>query len=206
LANGKGKKGGGAVGEVAGGLFVKQAKELFRVGKSKKIIGLDAEKVDAKTRQKWRDKRQSQKAQPDTKVSSRKIDPEDPNLPPEEKELVDAVREAVRQDEYSGGKNYAAIRFIDTDGQERILVTRSDGVHSERMGGNYLLDRIGPENVKMVYTERSPCNFSSSYCDEWMKLHIPDAEVRHGFNYGIEGTSKAEANKQVRAHRGWQLS
>lgn len=200
------KPGGGvgsAGGKAAGGIFAKHAGELFRVkGKGDNVIRLDPEKIGKETREKWRDQRRSRVPDPDTKVNSRKVDLADrDNMSPQDRELVDAVESARRELGDEGGRNYAAIRYLDTDGQERILVTRSDGVHSERMGGNYLLDRMGAENIRAVYTERSPCNINPSYCDEWMKAHIPNADVSHAVNYGIEGNTRAEGNREHRGYR-----
>lgn len=102
-------------------------------------------------------KRPSKKATPETKASSRKLDLSDrDDLSPKDREMVDAVENLRREVGDDRGNDYASIRYIDGDGAERILVTRSDSVHSEGMGGNYLLDRLGPDKIKAVYTERSP--------------------------------------------------
>jgi hypothetical protein len=122
-----------------------------------RIIGLDPTKISKETRDGWRKKRPSKKATPETKASSRKLDLSDrDDLSPKDREMVDAVENLRREVGDDKGNDYASIRYIDGDGAERILVTRSDSVHSEGMGGNYLLDRLGPDKIKAVYTERSP--------------------------------------------------
>ncbi|GLW65249.1 hypothetical protein Arub01_34930 [Actinomadura rubrobrunea] len=205
---GKPNKGGGttkAAGKAASGIFAKCADKLFRVpGTKRDVYRLDPKKIDSKTRDEWRKKRPSNKPGPNDKVTSRKVDPYDKNLDPKDRELIDAVKEARRQANADGGDNFAAIRFVDKDGQERILVASSDGVHSERMGANLLLDNgIDVKDIKQIYTERSPCDINPSYCDQWIKRHLPGVDVLHSFDYGINGTSRSQANSE---HRKWVRS
>ncbi|KAB2347840.1 nucleic acid/nucleotide deaminase domain-containing protein [Actinomadura rudentiformis] len=204
MGKGGGKGGTGKVAGEVGGIFGKAGSKLFRFKHSPdgKVLGLDPKNIDPKTRERWRNDRKSQKPGPGDKVTSRKLDPDDPNLDPKDREMMDAVEKSRQERGDSSGNNYAAIRYVDTDGKERILVTNSDGVHSERMGGNYLLDNgIDPNNIRGIYTERSPCDINSSYCDQWIKKHAPNADVSHRFDYGIDGTSKYQANSQHRKYR-----
>ncbi|MEV5824220.1 nucleic acid/nucleotide deaminase domain-containing protein [Spirillospora sp. NPDC052242] len=203
MTNKKNNGTNGAAGK-AGGIFGKSAGKMFRVTKYKdgRVNYLDPTKIDKPTRERWRTDRPSRVPPDGEPVNSRKLDPNDPNLKKEDREMMDAVEDARRQLGNDGGRNFAALRYIDSDGQERILVTRSDGVHSERMGANFLLDQgIDPKNIKAVYTERSPCDYSASYCDQWMKMHIPGADVSHRFDYGINGTTRSQANGFHRTYR-----
>lgn len=198
------KKGSPSVAGKAGGIFGKSAGKLFRVKKypNGRVNYLDPTKIDKPTRERWRNDRPSRTPPAGDTVNSRKLDPNDPNLDPKDREMMEAVEETRKQEGNDSGRNFAALRYIDTDGQERILVTRSDGVHSERMGANFLLDQgIDPKNIKAVYTERSPCDYSASYCDQWMKTHLPGADVSHRFDYGINGTTRSQANGQHRTYR-----
>ncbi|QFG22480.1 nucleic acid/nucleotide deaminase domain-containing protein [Actinomadura sp. WMMB 499] len=197
---GRGRARSRARNQAAQGIFGKSAGELFRVSGAKgNVIGLDPTKIGKKTRDGWAKKRPSRVPPEGDRVKSRKIDPDSPNLSRRDREMADAIKATRKHNGHDrGSNNYAAIRYIDSDGNRRILVTHSDGVHSERMGANYLLDQgIPKRNILDLATERSPCDKRSAYCDQWMKLHIPKTPSTHYTDYDINGTSRSAANRWV---------
>lgn len=121
----------------------------------------------------------------------------DPNNPGEQgvsstkikepSDLSSAVEEARRANKDYGGRNYAALKYRDEEGNEFILVGRSHNLrsHSERSIGKPLLG--GKEvNVKELYTERAPCQANEN-CERWLGRYFakqnPDLKVTHGVDY-----------------------
>ncbi|PRH79293.1 hypothetical protein C6N75_10205 [Streptomyces solincola] len=85
--------------------------------------------------------------------------------------------------DYKGG-NYAAANYIDSSGNEVILVGHSKGVHSERTIGYPVLRHGKQGGVQSLYTEREPCQQSGSWCDQWLGKHFgKDLEVTHSHSY-----------------------
>ncbi|MFF3172910.1 nucleic acid/nucleotide deaminase domain-containing protein [Streptomyces sp. NPDC057900] len=83
-----------------------------------------------------------------------------------------------------GGGNYAAGRYVDSSGKQMILVTNSEGPHSERTLGYPILKAGKQDNLKALYTEREPCQGAPSWCDKWTaKYFKPDLEVTHTAKY-----------------------
>ncbi|WP_019632922.1 nucleic acid/nucleotide deaminase domain-containing protein [Actinomadura atramentaria] len=187
-------------GQASRGVFPKMAGELFRIGKGKKVTGLDPSKLKKEIRDEWSGRRKG-KIKGRNSVNSKKIDPHDPNLNARDRELVDAIRDARKQlGNDKPGSNFAAIRYIDGNGEERILVTHNRGMHSERYGANYLLDDGVPNgNIKDVLSERSPCILSPC-CDGWLGEHTSGANVKHIVDYqiGDNAGKNHRANTQMR--------
>lgn len=83
-----------------------------------------------------------------------------------------------------GGGNYAAGRYADASGKEMILVTNSEGPHSERTLGYPILRAEKQDNLKELYTERQPCQGSPSWCDKWTaKYFDEELPVTHSQKY-----------------------
>jgi hypothetical protein len=104
---------------------------------------------------------------------------------------VEDVREAIKnkkgKSEY-GGRNYAALRHRDADGNEFILVGRSSGKrsHSERSIGHPIINSGMVGGVRELYSEREPCQADST-CDRWLERHFhrqnPNIDYSHGVTY-----------------------
>ncbi len=85
--------------------------------------------------------------------------------------------------DYKGG-NYAAANYVDKDGNEVILVGHSKGVHSERTIGYPVLKHGRQDGIQSLYTEREPCQESSSWCNQWLADNFgKDLEVTHSHSY-----------------------
>lgn len=128
-------------------------------------------------------------------VTARKVD-RDSN------DLARAVDDARRTDADTSGKNYAAFRYIDKDGNERIMVAQSDGRHSEKRAGMEILERGG--RLKEVYTERQPCDIPGAWCEEWIPRYFKNkVDVTYSYPYDndIPG-SKSKANSAVKRYAG----
>jgi hypothetical protein len=183
-----------AASEGADGIFGKAAKKLFRLpdvdGKKVDFIPPAKNVKDAAKKYKLPKKNKGNKDQPRPHVQSKKIDPGS-------SDLAKATQEARRREGDDGAKNYAAYRYIDKNGEERILVGRSEGTHSERSAGSFLLDEMKNGNVKSVtevYTERAPCAPPKGHCAQWLHANFqqvnPDFAVSHSWNYdGTDGTN-----------------
>jgi hypothetical protein len=87
------------------------------------------------------------------------------------------------KNDYKGG-NYAAANYVDGDGNEVILVGHSKGVHSERTIGYPVLKHGRQDGIQSLYTEREPCQESSSWCNQWLADNFgKDLEVTHSHSY-----------------------
>lgn len=85
--------------------------------------------------------------------------------------------------DWNGG-NYAAGRYVDESGKEMILVTNSEGPHSERTMGYPLLKAGKQDNLDSLYTEREPCQGAPSWCDKWTAKYFgEDLNVTHSTRY-----------------------
>jgi Xanthomonas XOO_2897-like deaminase len=186
----------------ARGIFGKAVKDLFRLSRKnvKKEVHYLRPTREAKARA-------ARYGLPKGRAGVRGPHVKSSKIPAGSSDLAKATEDARRINKYKGGKNYAAYRYIGKDGQERILVSSSDGTHSERMGGAWLKEQMEKGNVlgvSEVYTERSPCQPDTGYCDEWLYHHFardnPDFRVTHSHDYGINGTSKGQANTAVKNH------
>jgi Xanthomonas XOO_2897-like deaminase len=120
---------------------------------------------------------------------------------PQETELGQAAMAARIADGYTGGKNYAAFRCVDSHGNVFIVAGSSaPGTHSERVLGIPALE--GGFTVTDVYTERQPCNDPGSYCGTWLQNYFGDdfdngrvaPNVTYKYPYG-----DAKANAAARA-------
>lgn len=192
----------GLAAKGARGIFGKAVKDLFRLSKRnvKKEVHYLPPTKQARARAARYGLPKGRGGVRGPHVTSTKI-------PPGSSDLARATEDARRMDKYAGGKNYAAYRYIGKDGQERILVSSSEGTHSERVGGAFLKEQMEKGNitdVSEVYTERSPCQPDTGYCDEWLYHHFardnPGFKVTHSHDYGINGTTKGQANVAVRNH------
>ena len=102
-------------------------------------------------------------------------------------DLSKAVESARKAQDDFGGKNYAALKYHDDDGNEFILVGRSGDhrSHSERSIGKPLLGGR-EDNVEELYTERAPCQANEN-CQRWLGRYFakgnPDLKVTHGVDY-----------------------
>lgn len=110
-------------------------------------------------------------------------------------DLSNAVEEARKANGDYGGRNYAALKYRDEEGNEFVLVGRSHNLrsHSERSIGKPLLG--GKEtNLKELYTERAPCQANEN-CERWLGRYFakdnPDLQVSHGVDYD-SGVAKAD--------------
>ncbi|MFV2173378.1 nucleic acid/nucleotide deaminase domain-containing protein [Actinomadura sp. LOL_016] len=191
-------------GQRSGGVFGKAAGELFTIPQHKgKSNFLDPTKINRRTRQEWGRQRPGGGAD---KVPSRKVDPNDPHLPPKDRELLDAIAKARLNNKDDNPRvNYDAVRYIDRNGDERILVTRSQGMHSERMGINYLLDDGVPDHqIKDLITERAPCVKNPS-CERWLAVNTSSTSpptVGHIVDY--QGGTNLNNNRQATSDvKGW---
>ncbi|MGE7433653.1 nucleic acid/nucleotide deaminase domain-containing protein [Kitasatospora sp. NPDC001175] len=131
---------------------------------------------------------------PGEKVHSDKID--DPT------ELSRAVEEARRGESDYKGKNYAALRYKDKDG-EFIVVGRSGDLrsHSERSIGKPLLG--GKEqNVKELYTERAPCQKNAN-CERWLARHFEPHNSDLSVSHGVEYNNSIPQKDRDWAHRAY---
>lgn len=128
-------------------------------------------------------------------------------VPPGSSDLSRATQQARHRNQDTSAKNYAAYRYIDKDGNEGILVGRSQGTHSERSAGSLLLDEMQKGNIRKVtevYTERAPCSPNKGNCDEWLYAHFakndPNFKVSHSWNYdGTDGTN-AQVSGKIRTY------
>ncbi|MFI6514812.1 nucleic acid/nucleotide deaminase domain-containing protein [Spirillospora sp. NPDC050679] len=204
---GKGPKPGGgsggpkgAAGKAAGGIFGDVASDLFRLGKNgnKNIDFLNPSP-------KVRDKAKKYGLPPSG--GKRRPHIQSQKIPPGSTDLAEATQKARRHQNDTSAKNYAAYRYIDKNGQEHILVGRSQGTHSERSAGAALLDEIKKGNVrevKEVYTERAPCSPKKGNCDEWLQEHLrskyPKFKSSHSWNYdGTDGTN-AQVSAKIKKY------
>ncbi|MFF0159184.1 nucleic acid/nucleotide deaminase domain-containing protein [Streptomyces sp. NPDC005263] len=112
------------------------------------------------------------------KVKSRRLSPDETN------DLAYATQLArYSKKDYKGG-NYAAAHYVDSNGESFVLVGHSKGVHSERTIGYPVLRDGDPDGVGPLYTEREPCQESSSWCDQWLAEHFgADKDVTHSVSY-----------------------
>ncbi|WP_405795647.1 nucleic acid/nucleotide deaminase domain-containing protein [Streptomyces sp. NBC_01506] len=111
------------------------------------------------------------------KVTSRRVDPGSTDL-------SRATQIARYHNSDWGGGNYAAGRYVDGSGKEMILVTNSEGPHSERTLGYPILKAEKKDNLTELYTERQPCQGSPSWCDKWTaKYFDPELKVTHSQAY-----------------------
>ncbi|MEV5828742.1 nucleic acid/nucleotide deaminase domain-containing protein [Spirillospora sp. NPDC052242] len=193
----------------AAGVFGKVAGKLFVVPNRKgKVVVLDPKSIDSDTRARWRRERKGGGGET---VQSRKLDPNDPNLDDRDREMLDAIAKArLHAGDDNPGVNYNAIRYIDGNGEERILVSRSDGVHSERFATNFLLDdNVRKEDIKDLVTERGPC-VKNPACSQWVLRNTADqdgngayhnpANVAHVADYqaGSNLNNNRQATKDVK--------
>ncbi|WP_343235789.1 nucleic acid/nucleotide deaminase domain-containing protein [Streptomyces sp. SID10815] len=112
------------------------------------------------------------------RVTSRRLDPN------ETSDLAYATQLARYSKKDYGGGNYAAAHYIDSNGESFILVGHSKGVHSERTIGYPVLRDGNPHGIQSLYTEREPCQESSSWCDQWLAKHFgEDQQVTHSLSY-----------------------
>ncbi|QKW28790.1 hypothetical protein HUT11_23810 [Streptomyces seoulensis] len=112
------------------------------------------------------------------RVTSRRLDPD------ETSDLAYATQLARYSKKDYGGGNYAAAHYIDSNGESFILVGHSKGVHSERTIGYPVLKDGNPHGIQSLYTEREPCQESSSWCDQWLAKHFgEDQQVTHSLSY-----------------------
>lgn len=85
-----------------------------------------------------------------------------------------------------GGRNYAAIEFVDPNGVRRIFVTRSlpAVIHSEpRLIEALRQAGIDPSKITRLYTERSPCVTGSS-CSTYLQAQLsPSARITWSFDF-----------------------
>ena len=142
-----------------------------------------------------KDRKPSEKGQTGPNVRTRKVD-RDSN------DLARAVDDARRATNDKSGRNFAAFRYIDKDGNERIMVARSDGRHSEKRAGMEILERGG--KLKEVYTERQPCDVPGAWCEEWIPRYFKN-KVDVGYSYPYDNDvpgSKSSANSAVKRHAG----
>jgi len=117
---------------------------------------------------------------------------------PEETELGQAAMAARIADGYTGGRNYAAFRCVDSNGNVFIIAGSSaPGTHSERVLGIPALE--GGFTVTDVYTERQPCDDSGSYCGTWLQNYFGEdvvtgrvaPNVTYKYPYGTTEEKKA---------------
>jgi hypothetical protein len=161
--------------------------ELIRPNKSRE--------GDLSKKYHMKDRQPGEKGQTGPNVRTRKVD-RDSN------DLARAVDHARKTDGDTSGKNYAAFRYIDKDGNERIMVAQSDGRHSEKRAGMEILERGG--KLKEVYTERQPCDIPGAWCEEWIPRYFKNkVDVTYSYPYDndIPG-SKSKANSAVKRHAG----
>lgn len=182
------------------GVFGKAAGELFDIpGHKGKAKGLRADDLPQKKVTDWG---KTRKGGGDDMVDSRKVDYKDPNIDPRDKEMADAIAQArLNEGHNKPSINYNAVRYIDGNGDERILVSHSRGMHSERVVINYLLDDgVPPENIREVMTERSPC-IKSPNCSKWLAVNVPGIKSSHLVDYqmGDNANSNYNATKGVRS-------
>jgi hypothetical protein len=85
------------------------------------------------------------------RVKSRRLEPD------EVSDLAYATQLARYAREDYSGRNYAAARYIDANGEPFILISQSKGTHSERIIGYPILKDGNPAGLQAVYTERQPC-------------------------------------------------
>ncbi|MEU8800537.1 nucleic acid/nucleotide deaminase domain-containing protein [Spirillospora sp. NPDC048819] len=140
-----------------------------------------------------KDRKDGEKGQTGPNVRTRKVD-RDSN------DLARAVDDARRHSGDKSGRNFAAFRYIDKNGEERIMVARSDGRHSEKRAGMEILERGG--KLKEVYTERQPCDVPGAWCEEWIPRYFRNkVDVTYSYPYDndIPG-SKSSANSAVKRH------
>ncbi|MER7196682.1 hypothetical protein CG723_40910 [Streptomyces sp. CB01635] len=110
-------------------------------------------------------------------VTSRKV-------APGSTDLSRATQIARYHNQDWGGGNYAAGRYQDPSGKEMVLVTNSEGPHSERTLGYPILKAEKQDNLTEVYTEREPCQGRPSWCDKWTAKYFgSDLEVTHSAKY-----------------------
>ncbi|MEV7283006.1 nucleic acid/nucleotide deaminase domain-containing protein [Streptomyces sp. NPDC093252] len=110
-------------------------------------------------------------------VTSQKVDPGTTDL-------SRATQIARYHNQDWGGGNYAAGRYIGNDGNDIILVTNSEGPHSERTLGYPILKAGKQDNLTEIYTERQPCQGRPSWCDKWTAKYFgEDLEVTHSTKY-----------------------
>ncbi|MFJ6821988.1 nucleic acid/nucleotide deaminase domain-containing protein [Streptomyces niveus] len=111
------------------------------------------------------------------RVTSRRVDPGSTDL-------SRATQIARYHNSDWGGGNYAAGRYVDGSGKQMILVTNSEGPHSERTLGYPILKAGKKDNLTELYTERQPCQGSPSWCDKWTaKYFDPELKVTHSQSY-----------------------
>ncbi|MEU2441339.1 nucleic acid/nucleotide deaminase domain-containing protein [Streptomyces rubradiris] len=99
-------------------------------------------------------------------------------------ELAYATQLARYSKKDYGGGNYAAVHYVDSQGNSFILVGHSKNVHSERTIGYPVLRDGNPQGMRDLYTEREPCQESSSWCDQWLARYFgADQKVTHSHSY-----------------------
>ncbi|TDD25207.1 hypothetical protein E1287_37485 [Actinomadura sp. KC06] len=146
-----------------------------------------------------KDRKDGEKGQTGPNVRTRRVD-RDSN------DMARAVDDARRHNGDGSGRNYAAFRYIDKDGNERIMVARSDGRHSEKRAGMEILERGG--KLKEVYTERQPCDIPGAWCEEWIPRYFGnklDVTYSYPYDNDIPG-SKSSANSAVKRYAGGLLT
>ena len=109
------------------------------------------------------------------------------------------IQERVKARDFNGG-NYAAVEFVNQDGDLEVYAMRSlrtergvRGVHSEvRLIEGLAQQGIDPSRVTRLYTERSPC-VTGANCTTYLRERLPPgAKVTWSFDYGTtEEVSKA---------------
>lgn len=194
-----GSKKGSAAGEAAGGIFAKHADKLFRLpdqnGRRVDFLRPTPEARDRAKKYVLPPAKKDKDGNPIPRnhVESNKVDPGS-------SDLAKATQDARRETNDDSARNFAAYRYIDKDGNEGILVGRSDNTHSERSAGALLLDEMKNGNIKSVtevYTERAPCAPPKGNCAQWLDNYLGSGlKVEHSWNYdGSDGTNAQVSSK-----------
>lgn len=143
---------------------------------------------------------------------------------PRTHDLAVKVNERRKAQGDKSKKNYAAFEFEDENGDKRVEIGRSAGVHSERVVGVPLLDKQhrldeqrkhdiaegrdpGPDRkikVTRMYSERDYCNQQVPNCNDWTRHYFPDAERSYAFEYDHHTPgSKKQGNRDMEDHLRW---
>jgi hypothetical protein len=134
----------------------------------------------------------------------------------EENELTHAVERARLADGKYGRDpraNYVAIRCVDENGKDVIVVGRSWGgrtkteftpVHSEQAAG-IAISKAGWQ-VKEIYTERAPCSRKDPNCEVWLQHYLGDnwqpagSKVEATYKYKNQGEVDQYVKKLFQAY------